>query len=571
MGAASSGDRVIDQVVREALLAYITTSSGTFCLEDDWRTAQTIQALNHRYGAVRRLKDALFLDPLRDLLISEGTSLHRSGERQESNDGWRVLLQRLIRIAAVDTDLDGSPTYLPYLGGYSLQTRSRRIVAFVTEQLARFALSSSGRSSLFARSAHYMGSKANLGGSLVEAIHTVPAKNPIILDLMTGSGAAAGAFAKHWRVFASDAQRFSTLLAKIQGGGFTTARAQSVLEAVLENARRHFSQLSSLIHRHLETEDQILTSEISQDLGSSWIRLLEDFPIYGKNASDDGWSGARSISTYREDCRKTPYLLFTAYYANMFFGIRQAAEIDSLRYAIDQINEPDAREWALGALICAASACATTYAGHFAQPRVDPSKPESILTNLGSVLEKRSLSVFHEFSARLLSLARESEGTAHPVHIIEGPWQKALDWSENRLNNEDVVVYIDPPYTRDEYSRYYHVLETLVSYNYPMVAGKSNAPTKGDGGRFRSEFFSRSSITVENALVGIIVRIIRRNWSCALSYSSTGLVDLKTVVDRILDETSVKCRLFQTPYTYKPQGHAKPKAVVESMCVFSKK
>ncbi len=570
-GAASAENRVIDQLIRQTLIAHITTKTGIFCLEEDWRCAQSIQTLNQQYGAAEYPKDALFLDPLHDLLISEGTSLHRSGNQEESNDGWRVLPQRLIRHLVVDTDRKGSPTYVPYVGGYSLLTVSKNIAAFVDEQLARFARSSSARSSFFARSAHYMGSKAALGGALVEAIHAISAKNPIIVDLMAGSGAAAGAFARHWRVVASDAQRFSPLLAKIQGGGFTLARARGVLDAVIENARRHFNELSLLICGYLEAEDGILTSEISPDMGVRWTRLLEEFPVYGKSAPENAWSGELAISSYRADRRKAPYLLFTAYYANMFFGIRQAAEIDSLRYAVDQIEEPDARDWALGALICAVSACATTYGGHFAQPKVDPSRPESILTNLGDTLEKRSRSVFHEFSARFLSLARESEGATHAIQIVDGPWQKTLDWGKKHLGADPVIVYVDPPYTRDEYSRYYHVLETLVSYNYPVVAGKSNVPAKGEGGRFRSEFFSRNSSTVENALVGIIERILCLRWSCALSYSNAGVADLKRVVDRTLDKVSADCRLFQTPYVHKPQGQAKSKSVVESICLFTGK
>ena len=34
------------------------------------------------------------------------------------------------------------------------------------------------------------------------------------------------------------------------------------------------------------------------------------------------------------------------------------------------------------------------------------------------------------------------------------------------------VVYADPPYTRDHYSRYYHLLDTLLLYDYPDPVGK---------------------------------------------------------------------------------------------------
>ena len=36
------------------------------------------------------------------------------------------------------------------------------------------------------------------------------------------------------------------------------------------------------------------------------------------------------------------------------------------------------------------------------------------------------------------------------------------------------LVYMDPPYTGDNYSRFYHVLEVLASYDYPELARDNN-------------------------------------------------------------------------------------------------
>lgn len=35
------------------------------------------------------------------------------------------------------------------------------------------------------------------------------------------------------------------------------------------------------------------------------------------------------------------------------------------------------------------------------------------------------------------------------------------------------TFYLDPPYTIDHYSRFYHVLETLVAYDYPELEEKT--------------------------------------------------------------------------------------------------
>jgi len=50
------------------------------------------------------------------------------------------------------------------------------------------------------------------------------------------------------------------------------------------------------------------------------------------------------------------------------------------------------------------------------------------------------------------------------------------------------MVYADPPYTRDHYSRFYHVLETLAVGDEPMVSTmKVNGVVKLSRGLYRAE------------------------------------------------------------------------------------
>ncbi|WP_239508159.1 DNA adenine methylase, partial [Proteus mirabilis] len=48
------------------------------------------------------------------------------------------------------------------------------------------------------------------------------------------------------------------------------------------------------------------------------------------------------------------------------------------------------------------------------------------------------------------------------------------------------MVYADPPYTSVQYSRYYHVLNVLTDYDYPVCEGPGRCPVKGY--RFSSRF-----------------------------------------------------------------------------------
>ena len=215
------------------------------------------------------------------------------------------------------------------------------------------------------------------------------------------------------------------------------------------------------------------------------------------------WSGRwpliENVEERKKDPSCYPYILFTAYFANSFLGLRQAVEVDSLRFAIDQLSSEAKQRWALGALVASVSRLATTYGGHFAQPLVR-NWENVTLSKLRQILQKRIYSVIHEFSVRLMDLAKETETVSHPVHILPGPWQHALRELDEHSIAGPVVVYLDPPYKREEYSRYYHPLETLVTYRYPYAEGKGKTPSKKHGERFRSEiFYKKQSEDVYNA------------------------------------------------------------------------
>ncbi len=135
-------------------------------------------------------------------------------------------------------------------------------------------------------------------------------------------------------------------------------------------------------------------------------------------------------------------------YGGVFFGERQAAELDCLRQSITDLPDEIDRKWALGALVCAASACAYTYGGHFAQPKLDISDTGKARGgDITEALKQRSLSVTHEFFTRLTSLATESESVEHEISLIPGPWENAISAFAQARRHEPVCVYIDPPYT----------------------------------------------------------------------------------------------------------------------------
>ncbi len=454
----------------------------------------------------------------------------------------------------------------PYFGSNRVTTFSTSTRQLVAQQRRRADLVLASRASQFANSAHYMGSKRLLRGFLVEALSGTMGEDGVVVDLMCGSGAATGAFAHVWPTFASDSLGFCRLLATVQGGGFTSQHADRVIASVMGAAREHAQMLLDRVGRFVEWEDRCFHADYEDGGLAAYRTLTQQFPLFPDDREQAGWNPSAEVVHRKAEPGMAPYCLFTAYFANVYFGIRQAVEVDSLRFAIERNLTGPERDWALGALAVTASCVATTYGGHFAQPSVnrviDPQRSAS-RKSIRALLERRTLSVMHEFGVRLRNLALESERTRHPVVTVGGPWDSALDSLAGKLRGERIAVYVDAPYKREEYSRYYHVLETLIQYNYPSSIGEGRTPDKARGERFKSEFFTRTPSQFEQALVRVIRRVLDQKWICAWSFADSGDADITSVLAQATDGIECSVRSVSAPYEHKGHAGRGPKKVTE--------
>jgi adenine-specific DNA-methyltransferase len=431
------------------------------------------------------------------------------------------------------------------VGAYRVYTLDEEVASRLRSSRDRSRSFSTTQSVQFARSANYMGSKAALASSLSDILDSYVNLDVPAIDLMCGSGVMAGAFARSRPTFASDAQQFSRLLAKVQGGGMSKALASSVAQEVIVAARANFAALPEAVLKKIEDERALINTEITDALESTVLNQLA--------TDSQAWFRQHLNSLEIVHDRWSTGTMISHLYGGIFFGHRQAAEIDCLRRAIDsQVSEGPEREWALGALICAASACAYTYGGHFAQPRLDATSDGQSRGDLRAALQQRSLSVTHEFFVRFVSLAEESEKSVHKVELLPGPWKQALD----AVTLEQACVYFDPPYTRDEYSRYYHVLEVLARYEPLPVFGKGRLPQRGTAARFPSEFSVRNPAAVQGAIVNVVRSVLNRGWSCLWSYSNIGTASMGTVL-RELDTSSGEIAVHSVQHTHRSQGRGR--------------
>ena len=161
-------------------------------------------------------------------------------------------------------------------------------------------------------------------------------------------------------------------------------------------------------------------------------------------------------------CRRATTPLLSPVVAGSYLGIEQAIKVDARRQAITQMAKAgQIDDWQAStmvtALLAATSAAAFSPGKHFAQPhRTDDSKDLGF--HCGRIIVDRSVDIDAVAERWLEQLENQARwGRAHEV--LQLPVD-SVDTS--KLVARGIrLVYADPPYTAQQYSRFYHVLDTL--------------------------------------------------------------------------------------------------------------
>lgn len=455
--------------------------------------------------------------------------------------------------------LDTIPSQFDLMG-VTVITYERHIKEYMERVVERKQDTDWVRHSSFSNTASYMGNKRKIAGFIIEALFPHITDECSFVDLMCGSGAMSQAFAQLGKTFASDAQDFCQLLAKVQGGGFTRARATRLLDKLTYHYNKNYLELKSLYQEKLNSEATLYHRDWSKkaELFSMYNDFAANFSLYSSTepASEQL---VTLVNEYKNECKKYPYCLFTLYFSNIFFGLHQCIQLDSIRYAVDQLSGED-RTWALGVLVVTVYQVSSGHANHFAQPK------KITENNITDILIKRQKSAYHEFSKRLICLSEESERTINEIKLLPGPWKKALDYVIMNISCEK-IIYLDAPYKRDEYSRYYHVLETMVKYDYPSSELKGRIRSKKLKERFATEFFTKNSDNVEKIFVEIITTILSANIKCAWSYSDNGDASIISVINNVIKQISCKVYLYGTSHSHQSQRGSNRNISVTEYCI----
>ncbi|WP_157811203.1 MULTISPECIES: DNA adenine methylase [Microbacterium] len=344
-----------------------------------------------------------------------------------------------------------------------------------------------------------MGTKRHISGAVREAVESISEDGPI-LDLFAGMGSVADEFVGKRPVYLNDASEFVGAMLRARFGPTSSPPAldRGVFDATMQESRDRLTQEFSA---QLEIETAALNGDVAK------------LQSYVRRAKHVGTSAtARRAAVDASTCAGVArYKLASLYFSAGYLSLHQAIEVDALRFAIDSYPDQSVRDALMSQWLTSISAVLNS-PGHSAQfLKPTPSG------GYGRVVRAWSKSVTEKFW---------QVGTVNQPHSLAS-WRAttrvttvdALTLLRSGGATDASVIYADPPYTRDQYGRFYHLYETLYKYDFPTSRGS---------GRVRADTFvsgfSRKT-EVETSIRELLRISAASSKPIVLSYPKNGLLN----------------------------------------------
>lgn len=343
---------------------------------------------------------------------------------------------------------------------------------------------------------YYLGCKANFVSPILEAINDVSKTGPAC-DLFAGSGSIAAAMAADRNVTAVDIQEYSRVFCSAQ---LTPAKLESS-ESIGFVARARQSEilrrLSWCFAPLIDFESSAITNAAAGD-SRAIACLLEAWPlaVSKDNASSKLLSAARvevRKNLKREGLASSRETTVSTYFGGVYFSYKQSIFLDCALELASRAPKRE-RDTLVAAILSSASSVVNTVGKQFAQPLRPREKSGELKRDLGAAVQRDRLSDASVELDQWLSAYAALPLTAQEHRSLRMDYLDAL----RQFGSEFAVVYADPPYTRDHYSRFYHVLETMCLRDAPKISLVKKkgveVPSRGlyREGRHQSPFCVRS-------------------------------------------------------------------------------
>lgn len=330
------------------------------------------------------------------------------------------------------------------------------------------------------RPIQYLGSKQKLTETISQIVDEITSVEGRVCDLFSGSGVVGYRLGKKRPVTAVDIQQYACTLSKAFLHGRAKTFSSLSDEKFIEKIEKLIKHISDLIKPLLEFEDQAIIlaqkakpQQLADIIEYGSLKAIEeirnkDHPLKLFKIQREAISSLDKSKFSRSD------LSAMINYGGAYFSYRQAVVLDAIAIAIKNEKNDDLNSCGMGVMLSTASEIVNTVGKQFAQPirliKSDGSTPKILLQR---AIKDRSLDALEVF---LLWVERWKR------HLPQGNDQHQIVCADVfdylSKDGECETFYADPPYTIDHYSRFYHVLETLVRRDEPILESMNKAGVK---------------------------------------------------------------------------------------------
>ncbi len=251
------------------------------------------------------------------------------------------------------------------------------------------------------------------------------------------------------------------------------ALSPELCQNIVEDVKRAIrtSPVTNHLRPLIEYEDICINNALNGD-STDLIELLESPPIGSVSGNYAGHE--TKLTRLRHElvekltqegkwaCSETMIL---RHFGGIYFSYRQAVVLDTILDVVERSPAPT-QDTLKAAVLSAASALVNTIGKQFAQPIRPRNKDGSPKTSVIKLIQRdRTLDALNVFQTWLTRYSGLPHG-CHSTTALRDDFANAL----SKHGRSFSVVYADPPYTRDHYSRFYHVLETISLRDNPIVS-----------------------------------------------------------------------------------------------------
>ena len=336
------------------------------------------------------------------------------------------------------------------------------------------------------RTIHYLGSKLRVLEFIKQVVDELDPERNGICDLFSGTGSVSQYFSSERKVVSVDIQNYSNIICSALLIPISDEFTHSFTKG-LHNSK-YLAEYLKVFQPLITFEDSAINGKLSLNI-ESVCNFLENSSLYAYLSDEKNGNISPELKEAFEKTEsnlrnyKNNSFIATKYCGGVYFSFKQSVILDVIISEIEKTN-PKYHNILLAALLSTASDIVNTVGKQFAQPirpRNKNGQPKKgILKQLRKDRNIEVLDLYNQWLNKYLN----NQHTDYNHQILKVDYREAL----KNLRKDVRVVYADPPYTRDHYSRFYHGLETISLRDFPKISKtKIGGKEKLSRGLYREE------------------------------------------------------------------------------------